>query len=135
MKLKNILLLSVIAAITCCVMTSCEKPRRTCEISFVNTTTNYGLQLYMNGAARYSETNRLWPGQSENYTAMENPNLTYWCVDSPVDIKIEWYKMTGNQTFNKTPDHEFTQKNYRFDYDHKYKVIVVDKTFTIQRVQ
>lgn len=134
MKLKNILLLSVIAFITCCTMTSCEKDRRMSTITFVNTTSSYGLQLYVDGEACYSDSWRLWPGEKYQWTPIENLTVDYWCIDYPVDIKVEWYKMTGEHSFNKKVSHEFTMKDVTFKYDCKYKITIREKNFTVQLV-
>lgn len=131
MKLKNILLLSVIAAITCCVMTSCEK-NEWCNITEVNTTTNWGAKIYFDGkAGNYGFL--IEPGESgingfqENY---DKPDL-----NNPIDVKVEWYKNTNREKADGKIDHEFVITDYKFDYGKNYKITIREKNFSIQQIQ
>ena len=134
MKPIRILLIATLAAIMCCSFTSCERSLTKCEITVVNTTQNYGLQIYWDGKPLYSENTRLFPGESYSEDVIEG--LTnYWNIDTPVDIKIEWYEMTSGQSFKKTAHHEMTVVDKRFQYNKRYKITVREKDFSINLIQ
>ena len=134
MKPIRFLLFATLAAIMCCSLTSCEKSLTKCEITVVNTTQNYGLQIYWDGKPLYSENTRLFPGESYSEDVIEG--LTnYWNINTPVDIKIEWYKMTGSQSFNKQADHHFTIIGRKFVYGKRYKITAREKDFSINLIQ
>ena len=135
MKPIRILLIATLAAIMCCSLTSCEEQLITSELTFTNTTSKYCMQLYCDGQELFSDTYRLWPGKSQIHSNSSKTSGNYWNFTKyPVDIKIEWYEMTGNQTFKKTPSHSNTKQNCRFNLGTNYKVTIRDKDFTIQPI-
>lgn len=127
MKNKSILITIILAAMTCCLMTSCKKEKDYCEITIINTTSQYGLQIYWDGEPQYSEYARLDPGES---LYMIGGEIGY-NIKSPVDIKVEYYEKTVTGNYASKPHHSYTEEGYQFRSTNNYKITVRDNGLSI----
>lgn len=130
MKNKSIIMTFILAAITCCLMTSCKKEKETCDITIVNTTSDYGLQIYWDGRPEYYEDARLDPGTS---TFILGGSYGYE-IKLPVDIKIEYYEKTVTGNYASKPHHSYSKEAYQFKSTNDYKITVRNNDFTIQGI-
>lgn len=127
MKNKSIIMTFILTAITCCLMTSCEKKAQWSDFTFVNSTANYGLQIYWYDEPIFSDQVRLAPGSTYEHSAFKSQND----LDHAVAIKIAYYKKIDNTHCEDTPDHYYTKTQW-FEYGYDYEIIVKDQNFTIK---